>query len=256
MARPARRKGLMELLIICISGAILGVMGAIIGSTLLVLVPLLSFFGLPIQAAIGTAKVSVITREVIPAIHFHRHKLIKLDIALPFSISAVIASVIGSMVAVSLDAKILETIVAVFMVLISIIMLSNPKLGLHEKPGVAPFWRHVLSIVSGAFIGLYTGIFGGGANVFILFVLVLVFGNTFLQATANSKIPNMIITAVSIPMFIINDYVQWEIAIPLAACTAIGSHFGAKLAIRKGSRFIRFLFVGLVMACAVRYLFW
>lgn len=222
----------MELLIVCISGVILGIMGAIIGSTLLVLVPLLSFFGLPIQTAIGTAKVSVITREVIPAIHFHRYNLVKLNIALPFSVAGVIASVVGSLVAVSLDARILETIVAAFMLLISAILLANPKLGLIEKPVMAPVLRHLSSIVSGTLIGLYTGIFGDGANVFILFVLVIVFGNTFLQATANSKIPNMIITTVSLPLFIANRLCGLEY------CPAVGRlhRFGLPLRSQAGHR--------------------
>ena len=69
-----------------------------------------------------------------------------------------------------------------------------------------------------------------------------------------SKSPNLIITAASIPMFIINDFVSWEIAIPLTIGTTIGSYFGAKLAIEKGNRFIRVLFVGLVCVRAVKYL--
>ena len=48
----------LEIGIICVVGLGLGAMGAIIGSTLLVIVPMLSLFGVPIQTAIGTGKVS------------------------------------------------------------------------------------------------------------------------------------------------------------------------------------------------------
>ena len=61
----------------------MGAMGAIIGSTMLILVPLLSLLGLPIQTAIGTAKVSVISREMVPAIYFHKRSLVKFGIAVP-----------------------------------------------------------------------------------------------------------------------------------------------------------------------------
>ena len=97
-----------QIIIISCVGIILGAMGAIIGSTLLIIVPMLSFFGLPIQAAIGTGKVSVVGREIIPALYFHNRKLVKLGIAIPFSLVAVITSWYGSVVAVSLNAIFLE----------------------------------------------------------------------------------------------------------------------------------------------------
>ena len=64
----------VEIGIMTLVGLVLGAMGAVIGSTLLVIVPMLSLFGMPIQTAIGTAKVSVIGREIIPAVYFHKKK--------------------------------------------------------------------------------------------------------------------------------------------------------------------------------------
>ncbi|MBW2410280.1 MAG: sulfite exporter TauE/SafE family protein [Deltaproteobacteria bacterium] len=239
---------------ICLVGLVLGAMGAIIGSTLLVIVPMLSLFGLPIQTAIGTGKVSVVGREIVPAIYFQGKKLVKLGLAIPFSIAALITSWYGSLLAISMDSGHLEKIVAICMCLISAIILLNPKIGLQEKEIKPTLTTTILSIWLGAMVGFYTGIFGGGANVFIIFGFILIFGNTFLQATATSKLPNLIVTAASIPMFVINDFVIWKIAIPLTVSTAVGSYFGARLAIKKGNRFIRILFVGLVVVLALKYL--
>ncbi len=235
-------------------GLVLGAMGAVIGSTLLVIVPMLSLFGMPIQTAIGTAKVSVIGREIIPAVYFHKKNLVKPALAIPFSIAASITSWYGSVVAISLDSSSLEKVVGLFMVIISAIILINPKIGLQQKE-VKITWLHIMiSVLLGVAVGFYTGIFGGGVNVFIIFGFILIFGNTFLQATANSKLPNLIITAASIPMFVIKGFVSWEVAIPLTMSTTIGSYFGAKLAFEKGNKFIRALFVGLVVLLAVKYL--
>ena len=245
---------LFEIAIMSLVGLVLGAMGAVIGSTLLVIVPMLSLFGMPIQTAIGTAKVSVIGRETIPAIYFHKKKLVKHGLAIPFSIAAFSTSWYGSVVAMSLDSGILEKIVGLFMVIISAIILINPKIGLQQKE-IKITWLHIMiSVLLGVVVGFYTGIFGGGVNVFIILGFILIFGNTFLQATANSKLPNLIITAVSIPMFIIKGFVSWEVAIPLTVSTTIGSYFGAKLAGERGSKFIRTLFVGLVVLLAVKYL--
>jgi len=245
----------IEIGIISLVGILMGAMGAIIGSTLLVLVPMLSFLGLPIQTAIGTAKISVVGREVVPAVYFQSHRLVTLKLTVPFSVAAILASYLGSVVAVSLQANLLEKIVAVCMVSISLIILFNPHIGLKEKNIKRTFVHASISALLGGFVGMYTGIFGGGANVFIIFGFIFIFGNTFLQATANSKLPNLLITAASLPLFIINDFVNWSIAIPLTISTAIGSYFGAKLAIDRGNKFIRGLFVGLVIILALRYFF-
>jgi uncharacterized membrane protein YfcA len=235
-------------------GLVLGAMGAVIGSTLLVIVPMLSLFGMPIQTAIGTAKVSVIGRETVPAIYFHKKKIVKHDLAIPFSIAAMITSWCGSAVAISISPAILQKIVGLFMVIISAIILINPKIGL-EQNNVNVTKLHVaISVLLGLVVGFYAGIFGGGVNVFIIFGFIFIFGNTFLQATANSKLPNLIITAASIPMFVIKGFVSWEIAIPLALSTTVGSYFGARLAFEKGNRFIRLLFIGLVVLLAIKYL--
>ena len=242
------------IMIVSLVGILMGAMGAIIGSTLLILVPLLSLLGLPIQTAIGTAKVSVISREIVPAVYFYNRNLVRIGLAVPFSIAAIIMSFIGSMIAISLNDAVLEKIVAGCMLLISAVILLNPNIGLKEKTIPVKAGHIVVSIILGALVGFYVGIFGGGGNVFIIFGFVIIFGNSFLQATANSKIPNLLITAASLPMFMVNDFINWELAIPLTICTAIGARFGAGLAINKGSRFIRGLFVGLVLVFALKYL--
>jgi len=140
------------------------------------------------------------------------------------------------------------------MCIISAIILLNPKIGLQQKEIKITPLHFFVSVLLGVMVGFYTGIFGGGANVFIIFGFILIFDNTFLQATATSKLPNLIITAASIPMFMVKGFVHWEIAIPLTLSTAIGSYFGAKLAIERGNKFIRALFVGLVGVLAVKYL--
>jgi len=243
----------LEIGLVTFAGVLLGAVGAVIGSTLLVLVPLLGFLGLPIQTAIGTAKISVVGREIIPAFYFHNRKLLNLGLTVPFSVSATIASWYGSMVAISLDTVILEKLVAFFMFLIGALILINPRIGLEERAVKTTPLQIILGLILGAGVGFYTGIFGGGANVFIIFGFVLIFGKTFLQAAANSKAPNFIITLASIPMFVVNGFVKWEIAIPLTVSTAVGSYFGARLAFRKGNRFIRALFVAFVFVFALRY---
>ncbi len=245
----------ITLIIISVVGFFLGIIGAIIGSTLLILVPLLHFFGLPIHAALGTGKISVLSRDLIPIFEFKKHKLINFKILVPFIISGIVFSFLGTELILSLSEKIVTITMGLFMIIISLIILLNPNIGLIKKKIKLSNKTLAFSAISGASIGFYQGIFGGGANVFIIFAFVIIFGNTFLKAVANSKIPNLIFALISSLVFVVKGYINWAFAIPLMITTAMGAYFGAKLAIKKGNKFIRLLFVGLVIVMVIRLLF-
>jgi uncharacterized membrane protein YfcA len=95
----------------------------------------------------------------------------------------------------------------------------------------------------------------GGANVLLVFALVHIFGLTFLGAIANSKLPNLIITAASLPVFITAGYVDWAVAVPLTLSTAVGAALGASLAVNRENRTLRIVFRVLIGLLAIRYLF-
>jgi len=242
-------------MIVIIAGFVLGIIGAIIGSTLLVLVPMLNFLGLPIHVALGTAKFANLFREIIPLIQFRKNKLVNFKIIIPFSISGVIFSVIGTHIALVLNEKALSIFVGLFMIIISLIILLKPNLGLIERKVHFSPKTTALSLILGSLIGFYQGIFGGGANVFIIFSFVFLFGNDFLKAVANSKLSNFILLFPSSLIFLIKGYVNWPFALPLMISTVIGSYFGAKLAIKKGSKLVRVLFISLVVIMGIRLLF-
>ena len=50
----------------------------------------------------------------------------------------------------------------------------------------------------------------------------------------------------------IGGYVQWLLAIPLVIGNMLGSYVGSHLAIRRGDRFLRAVFLGVVVLLAAR----
>jgi uncharacterized protein len=245
---------LFNMSVVCLVGLVMGVWGAILGSTMFVLVPLLNYLGLPIHAAIGTAKLSIVGREIMPIFVFRRSRLINARQVVPLCIAAAISAHLGALLAVSLDGEVLKKVVGVSMATMSLIALYKKDMGVQETKVEFTFRHDLLNLFCGVLIGFYTGIFGGGTNIFIIFLLVYLSGHSFLQAVANSKLPNILITAASLPVFIGNGHVIWRIGIPLTVCTALGSLVGAKIALKKGSRLIRGLFLVLVIGLAITYL--
>jgi uncharacterized membrane protein YfcA len=56
-------------------------------------------------------------------------------------------------------------------------------------------------------------------------------------------------------LFTLKGSIIWSIAIPMAASNALGGMIGARLAIRKGNRFIRIFFLLVIIGTLLRFAF-
>jgi uncharacterized membrane protein YfcA len=80
----------------------------------------------------------------------------------------------------------------------------------------------------------------------------MVFGCNFLYASANAKIINWCASLGALVLFFAKGAVVWKVVLPLAAFNMAGNYLGSHLAIRKGSKFIRIFFIGVVIALVVK----
>jgi uncharacterized membrane protein YfcA len=103
-------------------------------------------------------------------------------------------------------------------------------------------------VLTGAALGFYDGFFGPGVGSFLIFVFVGVFGFDFLSASASSKVINVGTNLASVIYFASSDQILYRVALPMAGCNVLGSLIGSRLAILKGSAFIRIFFLIVVAA--------
>ena len=95
----------------------------------------------------------------------------------------------------------------------------------------------------GALIGFYDGIFGPGTGSLLAFVFVRFYGYDFLTANAAGKVINSTTNLAALTFFIPQGHVVWAWAVPLALANLCGGVVGARLAIRGGTRFLRYGFM-------------
>lgn len=101
-------------------------------------------------------------------------------------------------------------------------------------------------------LGLYDGFIGPGAGIFLLLAFITILGYDLLHASATAKMLNLATNFGSICLFLLKGKIVWGIALPMAACNAAGGWLGARLAIRKGNKFIRVFFLVVVLATLLR----
>jgi uncharacterized protein len=66
---------------------------------------------------------------------------------------------------------------------------------------------------------------------------------------------NVITNAAALAYFVSHGQVLYGVAIPMAVCNVAGALIGSGLAIRRGSAFVRRLFIVVVGALILRYLY-
>jgi uncharacterized membrane protein YfcA len=84
---------------------------------------------------------------------------------------------------------------------------------------------------------------------FLIFAFVGIFGFDFLSASASAKTVNLATNLASVIYFAATDQILYATGLAMAACNVIGAMLGTRLAIAKGSRFVRIFF--LVIVCAL-----
>jgi len=130
--------------------------------------------------------------------------------------------------------------------------LWNKQLGQTHAPRFAPRKQAVYMAVIGAVIGFYDGFFGPGTGSFLVFLLVKVLGFDFLQASAHSKVLNLFSNLAAVVLLASQGHVWWQVGIPLALANVAGSLLGSRMALKHGTVFVRWLFMLVVTALAIK----
>ena len=76
-----------------------------------------------------------------------------------------------------------------------------------------------------------------------MFLFIRGFGLDFLHASASAKIVNVAANVAAIVLFGVTGQLMWLLGLAMAACNVVGAQVGSHLAIRRGSGFVRVVFL-------------
>jgi uncharacterized protein len=110
----------------------------------------------------------------------------------------------------------------------------------------------VLSVLIGGGIGFYDGLFGPGTGSFLIFLFIHYLALDFLQASASAKFVNLATNIAALMYFVPSGNVLFEIAIPMALFNMLGAYTGTRVAMKRGTAFIRGLFLFLLVVLILK----
>ena len=235
-----------------------GLVDAMVGGGGLILLPaLFSIFPQVAPASLlGTNKATSIWGTSLAAFRYARRVSIPWSLLWPVAIGALGFSAIGARVAIQIDAMLMRQILPFVLLGIFIDTLRQKQLGQLHTPCIEvslQMWLRFFAI--GAAIGLYDGVFGPGTGSVLIFLFVRWMSFDFLHASASAKFINLVTNAAALFTFAWHDHVWWHVVVFLACANLAGSLVGTHLALRYGSRLVRYIFLGVVGCLIAKLIF-
>lgn len=247
------------LLTLCTIGFVAGVIDAIAGGGGMLTIPALLTAGLPPHLALGTNKVAASFGSFTASITFYRKKLFNIRFWRWSIVATAIGAVIGTLVIDLLPVELLEKALPVVIVMTAIYTLLA-KSNIHQEntlPQETPSLR-AKQTGQGLILGFYDGVAGPGTGAFWTASSSALYKINILMSLGLARSTNFISNFVSLVTFIYLGYVNFLIGISMGIFMMIGAWVGANWAIKFGSKYIRpvFILVVITMSINLAYQAW
>lgn len=241
------------ILILCLIAFTAGFIDAVAGGGGLLTVPALMTAGLPPHIVLGTNKLAATFGSATASWTYYRRKLFDPVFWRRSLIYTAIGALLGTLLVNQIDKQLLEKVLPLIVLFTAVYTLFNrfqpdsqnqlPA----EQPGL--YWKQRLQ---GLTLGFYDGVAGPGTGAFWVVSTSALYRLNLLLSSGVARTTNFISNAVSMMTFMLLGQVNYLLGIAMGLCLMLGAYWGARSAIRFGSRFIRPLFILMVMALTVR----
>jgi uncharacterized protein len=242
-------------ILVILVGFISGFINTLAGSGSLISLPMLIFMGLPVNIANGTNRIAILLQSIIGVGSFKQKKVFEWRDGLWLTIPSIIGAFLGSMMAVNLDAKLMDRIIGVLLIFMFFVILFKPESWINKNAGSIKAKPTILNFIIFLAIGFYGGFIQAGVGFFLLAGLVLGAGFDLLRANAIKVLIVLAYTIVALGVFIFNKQVDYKLGLILGFGSMFGAWLATHVAVKKGASFIRWFLLVTVLAFAVKLLF-
>lgn len=209
----------------------------------------------PFAFVSGTNKMASFWGTAAAAWNYSRHVRIDWRSVGAATVGALVFAALGAQAVSRINPALLRPLVLGLLVAVAVYTFVRKDFGSLHAPKLTAGLRLCVGAVVGSAIGFYDGFFGPGTGSFLIFTFVGIFGFDFLAASAAAKVVNSASNVAALGNFMLHGHVLYALALPMAACNILGSLAGTRLAMLRGSRFVRWFFLAVVSAiiCKLAY---
>lgn len=244
---------LATIVLVLVAGFSAGWVDAVVGGGGLLQLPaLLLVPGISPVQALATNKLGSIFGTTTSAVTYYRRVHPDLRTALPMAGVALVGSFGGAILAASLPSSVFKPVIVAALVAVAVFTALKPTVGTLTKLKHQGVRHHGTAAGIGLVIGFYDGLIGPGTGSFLIIAMVTLLGYSFLGASAKAKIVNMATNFGALMFFLPNGSILWGLGLLLGAANMAGGYLGSRMAVSRGSTFVRVVFLVVVGALILK----
>ena len=244
---------LATVILVMVAGFAAGWVDAVVGGGGLLQLPVMLMVpGITPVQALATNKMGSIFGTTTSAVTYYRRVGPDLKTAIPMAVIALGGSFGGAVLAATLPQSVFKPIIVVALIAVAVFTALKPNVGELTSLRHTGHRHYLMACLIGAVIGFYDGLIGPGTGSFLIIALVTLMGYAFLEASAKAKIVNMATNAGALLFFLPHGSLLWGVGLLLGLANMAGGYLGARTAVKKGSKFIRIVFLVVVGALIIK----
>ncbi len=240
-------------------GLLAGFIDAIVGGGGMLTVPALLSLGLPPHLTLGTNKLSACFASGTAAYTYFKKQLFTPHFWKDSLYSTFLGALIGTILVNFLSAEWLEKILPAVILGAAIYSLFNrmKEQDATTLTSTIPYLK-IKQRIQGLLLGFYDGYAGPGTGAFWVISNMRLYKLNILLASGVAKSMNFTSNITSLVDFIYFGEVNWFIGLTMGSCLMLGAYIGAHSAIHFGAKFIRpiFIFIVVIMSLNLGYNAW
>ncbi|BEU03620.1 UPF0721 transmembrane protein [Agarivorans sp. OAG1] len=232
-------------------GLTAGFIDAIAGGGGLLTIPALLSIGLPPHIALGTNKLAASFGSSTAAWTFYRKQLFNPVFWLWSFVATAIGAFAGTFIVDFISTEWLEKLLPLVIMATAVYTILNRKQA--DGQAVLPKADKKLTkqmLGQGLSLGFYDGVAGPGTGAFWTVSSMALYKMNILLSSGLAKAMNFTSNFVSFITFVYLGHVNWTIGLTMGVSIMLGAVVGAHSAIHFGAKFIRPVFITVVMVIA------
>lgn len=211
-----------------IAGMLAGLINAMAGGGSTITLPLLLLFGVDAGVANGTNRVAVLFQSLSASRSFAAHGAVDWSTTLRVLPLVLGGAMLGAASATQIAPDSLENIFGVMFIVLGLVFLFRSRINAAQHLDKLIRFRSVFLVL----VGFYGGLLQAGVGIPLLMTLLGCYGLSFGHANGTKSVHIAIYSLAVLFIFGSADQVHFRYGLELGLGGIVGSHFGAKIAMK------------------------
>ena len=243
------------ILMLCAVAFSAGFVDAIAGGGGLIQTPLsLSILpNFPVASLMGSLKIPAFSGTALATLQYLKKAKIEICFFIILAIISFVSAFFGSYVLTKVNNDFVMPLLFVILLILWIFTYLKRDFSHYLILEISKKRKWFLGIFLALVVGFYDGFIGPATVTFFIMGFIFLIGLDFFQASLYAKMINLATNFGGICLFLWKGQILWEVALPMMFFNGLGGYFGAKMAILKGQKWIRYIFLFVMFLAICRF---